>query len=73
MILTDLLVYQAATAGPVVSSSMEATVSGGLLQIPITTLGIVQCLAPTTMSAASPSIATTAFLLVASGIKNFKL
>ena len=73
LIRADLLVYQAATATPVVSSTLEVSDTGGLLQSPVPTVGSVYCSAATTMSAEAAAIETTAFLLVASGIKNFKL
>ena len=65
------LVYQAATATPpVVSTTMEATTApGGLLQSPVPTLGSVVWTSTATMSAGKAPIVTTAFLLVASGIK----
>ena len=67
------LVYQAATATPVVSSTMETSDSGGLLQIPVPTLGFVTCTTSTAMLTGTPTFATTAFLLVASGIKTLYL
>ena len=67
------LVYQAASATPVVSTSMASTGTGGLLQSPVPTHGHVGWTTTTTMFTATTSIATSAFLLVASGIKNFKL
>ena len=67
------LVYQAAAATPVVSTTLETTGTGGLLQSLVPTLGIVDCTSSTTMSTATAPLETTAFLLVASGIKNFKL
>ena len=73
LIQADLLVYQAATATPVVSTSMEASGTGGLLQGLVPSPGYVCCTAPTTMSPESTTLETAAFLLVASGIKNFKL
>ena len=73
LIQADLMVCQAATATPVVSAAMEATVTGGLLQSPVPTLGFVLCTSTSTMFTVTTSIENTAFLLVASGIKNFKL
>ena len=66
-------VYQAATASPVVSTTLETTVAGGLLQSPVPTRGGVYCTTSSTVSTDPTSIGATAFLLVASGIKNFKL
>ena len=65
--------YQAATASPVVSTAMGSTVTGGLLQSPVPTRGFVCCTTTTTLSTETTPIEATAFLLVASGIKNFKL
>jgi hypothetical protein len=48
---------------------VEATVTGGLLQSPVPTHGNVSCTAATTMSSELTAVDTTAFLLVASGIK----
>ena len=39
LIQADLLVYQAATATPVVSPTMGTTATGGLLQSPVPTHG----------------------------------
>jgi len=66
-------VYQAATATPVVSTAMESSGAGGLLQSPVPTHGNVNWSITATMSAETTTIETTAILLVASGIKNFKL
>ena len=63
------LVYQAATATPVVSIAMGTTGSGGLLQSPVPTRGIIVCTTSTAMSDETTSVETSAFLLVASGIK----
>jgi len=41
LIQADLLVYQAASATPVVSAAMAATGTGGLLQSPVPTRGYV--------------------------------
>ena len=41
LIRVDLLVYQAATATPVVSATMVAAETGGLLQSPVPTHGNV--------------------------------
>ena len=74
LIQVVLLVFQAATATPVVSTSMVTTATGGVLQSPVPTHGYVYCTTTTTMLAESTStVETTAFLRVASGIKNFKL
>ena len=67
------LVYQAATATPVVSAAMVTTGTGGLLQSTVPTLGLVKWTTATTLSSDTPTFGTAAFLLVASGIKNFKL
>ena len=67
-------VYQAAAATPVVSTTMVAAGTGGLLQSPVPTHGLGYCTIAAAMSSETTSaFATTAFLLVASGIKNFKL
>jgi hypothetical protein len=52
---------------------METTGTGGLLQSLVPSHGCVYWSATTTLSAATARFETTAFLLVASGIKNFKL
>ena len=67
------VVYQAATDTPVVSAAVGSTGTGGLLQSPVPTHGIVHCSVSTTMSTETTTIEGTAFLLVASGIRNFKL
>ena len=67
------LVYQAASATPVVSTAMGTTATGGLLQSPVPTHGFVLCTTTSTLSTETTTVATSAFLLVASGIKNFKL
>jgi len=66
-------VYQAASATPVVSTAMETTGTGGLLQSLVPPHGGVDWTATTTLSSETAAFETTAFLLVASGIKNFKL
>ena len=63
------LVYQAATA-PVFSNTIEASETGGLLQITVPTLGHVNWSAASTMSSETAPVEASAFLLVASGIKN---
>ena len=63
------LVCLAATATPVLSSTMATTGTGGLLQSPVPTLGDVLCTATSAMSSGTTTIETSAFLLVASGIK----
>ena len=60
---------QAASATPLVSASMVTTDSGGLLQSPVPTHGVVNYTTTTTLSTATTTIETAAFLLVASGIK----
>ena len=69
LIQADLLVYQTAYATPVVSSAVESSATGGLLQSLVPPRGLVNCSAATAMSPATTTIDTTAFLLVASGIK----
>jgi hypothetical protein len=68
------LVYQAAFAAPVVSTTMETTGTGGLLQSPVPTPGfpnhgIVDWAEPPTVSTEETTFDSSAFLLVASGIK----
>ena len=62
------LVYQAATATPVVSATMEATDTGGLLQSLVPAHGYVSCSTTTAVPTATTPVETTAFLLVASGM-----
>ena len=69
LIQADLLVYQAATATPVVSAAVDTTGTGGLLQSPVPSHGFVDWTTSTTMSTEPTSIDSAAFLLVASGIK----
>ena len=52
---------------------METSGTGGLLQSPGPSHGGVDWATAATMSTVPTSIRATAFLLVASGIKNFKL
>ena len=73
LIQADLMVYQAATATPLVSTSMDTPATGGLLQSPVPTHGDVNCTTTSTVFTETASIGTTAFLLVASGIKNLYL
>ena len=73
LIQADLMVGQAATATPVVSAALEASGTGGLLQLPVPSHGDVGWTAATAMLAEAATLETAAFLLVASGIKNFKL
>ena len=73
------LVYQAATAPPLVSTSMEvvfvtgivgiASGTGGLLQSPVPTRGNMDWPTTTAISTEAAAFGTAAFLLVASGIK----
>ena len=70
LIQADLLVYQAAPASPVVSTTMGSTESGGLLQGPVPTPGVVHCTTSSSVSTGSATIKASAFLLAASGIKN---
>ena len=70
--------FQAATATPsvfssVVSTTMEAAATGGLLQSLVPSHGIVNCSASTTMSSETTTFETSAFLLVASGIRYLNL
>ena len=62
-------VYQAAAASPMVSTTMETTEAGGLLQSPVPTHGGVDWATTTAMSTGTATVRATAFLLVASGIK----
>ena len=64
------LAFQAATATPVVSAALETSGTGGLLQSPVPTPGGVNCTSAAALSTETSTPATTAFLLVASGIKN---
>ena len=73
LIQVDSMAYQAATATPVGSTSMETTGTGGRFRSPVPTLGNVNCTSATTLSTEATSFGTTASQLVASGIKNFKL
>ena len=73
LIQADLMVCQAAAAAPVVSTAMETTVTGGLLQSLVPTHGNVGWTATTALSTETTTVEAAAFLLVASGIKNFKL
>ena len=72
LIQADLMVGQAATAPPF-SASLGTSEAGGLLQSPVPSLGDVYWTVSTTMSTETTAIEASAFLLVASGIKNFKL
>jgi hypothetical protein len=62
------LVYQAATATPVVSTKLGTTGTGGLLQSPVPTHGDGHCSTTATMSTGTTTFEKSAFLLVASGI-----
>ena len=66
-------VCQAASATPVVSATMESSVTGGLLQSPVPPLGDAYWSTNTPMSSDKPAVEASANLLVASGIKNLKL
>ena len=67
LIQADLLVYQAASATPVVSTAVESTGIGGLLQSLVPTHGDVNCTAvQMALSTVTTTVGTTAFLLVAS-------
>ena len=67
------LAFQAASATPVVSSALGTAGTGGLLQSLVPAHGYVDWAAAATVSPETSTIVATAFLLVASGIKNFKL
>jgi hypothetical protein len=73
LIQADSMAFQAESATPVVSTTVT-TATGGLLQRLVSAHGLVDW---DTSAAESPDIAatfsTTAFLLVASGIKNLYL
>ena len=73
LIQADLLVYQAASATPVGSASMEATATGGRLRSPGPARGLVLCTTTSTLSPETATFVTTASQLVVSGIKNFKI
>ncbi len=73
LIQADLLAFQAATATPVVSATMGTAGTGGLLQSLVPTLGLVYWATTAALSTATSTVEASAFLLVASGIKNFKL
>ena len=73
LIQADLLVYHSATATPVVSTAMVTPATGGLLQSLVPTHGYVNWTSTTSLSTEATPVGTSAFLLVASGIKNFKL
>jgi hypothetical protein len=49
---------------------LETTGAGGLLQSPVPTRGIGYWTSATAMSSEATTLGTSAFLLVASGIKN---
>ena len=70
LIQADSMAFQAAYAYSVVTATLDTPVPGGLLQSPVPTRGDVYCTAATTMSTEAATVETTAFLLVASGIKN---
>jgi len=63
------LVYQAATATTVISTTIYSSDTGGLLQSLVPTPGTVNWTTTTTMSPETPSIEASAFLLVAFGIR----
>ena len=69
LIRADSLAFRAAAATPVGSATMEATGSGGLLQSPVPTHGVVSCTTSATMVSDTTTIEATASQLVASGIK----
>jgi hypothetical protein len=66
-------VCQVATATPVVSPTVEASGTGGLLQSPVPPLGDAYWSTNPPMSSDTPAVEASANLLVASGIKNLKL
>jgi len=69
LIQADLLVYQTATAFPVVSTSMATSEIGGLLQSLVPPRGCVYCSTAASMSTEATTITTTVTRFVASGIK----
>ena len=69
LIRADSLPFQAATATPVGSTAMETTETGGRLQSPVPAHGYVDWTTTTTVCTVASTIETTAFQLVASGIK----
>ena len=69
LIRADLLVYQAATATPVVSTALGSTGTGGLVQSLVPTPGNVDWNSTTTVSYETPQATySTASQLVASGM-----
>jgi hypothetical protein len=68
LIRADSLPFQAAGATPVGSATMETTGTGGRLQSPVPSHGDVNW-TTTSMLTGTTSIVTSAFQLVASGIK----
>ena len=73
LIRADSLPFQAATATPVGSTTVDSTGTGGRLQSPGPTHGFVFCSTTSTMFTVTTTLGTSASQLVASGIKNFKL
>ena len=74
LIQADSIVCQVAKGALALFQAMCRKGSGGLLlQSLAPTRGIASFTITMTLSAATTAFATTAFLLVASGIKNFKL
>ena len=71
LIPADLMVYQAASATPVGSLTMESSGTGGRLRSPGPTLGYVYCTTATTMSTGTTAIGTAASQRVAYEIKRF--
>ena len=69
LIQVVLQACQAATGFIAVSTAVEASDTGGLLQSPAPTLGIVYCTATATISTGTSTVEDMASLLVASGIK----
>ena len=67
------LAWEAAPATPVVSSTLKTPATGGLLQSPVPTRGIVDWADTTTMSTITAALDSTAFQLVASGIRYLNL
>ncbi|GEM_PF-4009946 len=67
------MAFQAAAATPVASTAMVTTGTGGLLQSQVPTHGRLYCSTTSALSSEATTIKATDFLLVASGIKNFKL
>ena len=68
LIQAGLLVYQAATANPVIFTAMETSGSGGRLRSPVPTHGDVVCSTATPKSPGTATVKAAAYQLVASKI-----